>query len=297
MTVLVVGKGGTLGAAIAQRLHAEALELRAPDPRDDGPVSELRGATVVVNAGGPRVRKGLDFADYFREHVGVATRVVRSMAPGSHVVHLSSTAVFGAQSGRLGIDSVAAPTLFPSAAYACAKLAAEAQLRVLARERGIHVTVLRPSMVYGPGIDSALESIRRLSRRGIALRLLPERARQHLVHADLFLDAVERAASTLPHEGERSLVLADPFILQNRDLVPERGVPVPLPLEAAAVARRVLDALDVGPTLSLEALAVLAIDNEFDWKTSFDELGLEPERYARDRTFDPYFRDTKQVAA
>jgi len=288
MTVLVVGKGGTLGAALAGRLEAEAIELRASDPREASLVAEVARASVVVNASGPRVRPGLAFEDYFREHVGVAARVVRSMQPGAHLVHVSSTAVFGARGTRLAAGDPEAPTLFPSSAYACAKLAAEAQVRALARERKIRVTVLRPSMVYGPGIDSALASILRLSARGIGLTLAPARLRQHLVHVDLFVDAVSRAALTTPREGERLLLVADPFVLTNADLAPPRGVPLTIPLGLTSavgeLARR-----GGASILPLEALEVLAIDNEFEWRPLFEELGLDEARYARERTFDPYF--------
>jgi len=293
MTVLVVGKGGTLGAFLTARLSAEGVELRAdPGALRPGaePLPEVVRASVVVNASGPRVRPGLSFADYFREHVEVSSRIVRSMQPGSHLVHLSSTAVFGARGERLAAGDPEAPTLFPSAAYACAKLGAEAMVRALARERRVRVTVLRPTMVYGPGVDSALESIRRLASRGVSLRLSPGRLRQHLVHIDLLADAVARAVVTTPRDGERVLLVADPFVLCNDDLVVRGGVPVPIPLGVAGAASRAIAVSRLGPQLTLEALAVLGIDNEFDWETGMSELGLDPARYARERTFDPYFR-------
>ena len=289
MTVLVVGKGGTLGAALADRLGAEAIELRAGSPAGGPWAGSIARASVVVNAGGPRVRPGLDWADYFREHVGVTARVVRAMRPGSHLVHISSTAVFGARGTVLAAGDDALPTLFPNAAYACAKLAAESEGRALARERKIDITVLRPSMVYGPGIDSALESIRRLARRGVRLRLLPSTCRQHLVHMDLLADAVARATATTPRDGERVLLVADPFVLQNADLVPSRGIPLVLPLGAARALHRLALRAGASLPLAIEALAVLRIDNEFDWRPAFDELELDVKRYERARTFEPYW--------
>ena len=287
MEILVVGKGGTLGAALARRLDCPAIELRATDPLDGSPVSEVGRADVVVNASGPRVRPGLDWADYFREHVGVAARVMRSMRPGAHVVHVSSCAVYGARGALLGPDDREAPTLFPSQAYACAKLAAESEVRALGRSRGVRVTVLRPSMVYGPGIESALDSIRRVSSRGVSLRLVPARVRQHLLHVELFLDAV-RSATTRPPDDERVLVLADPFVLTNSDLVPRRGLPMVIPLGATSAIHALARRFGWAPP-STEALAVLAMDNEFSWRPAFEVLELDPAAYARERTFDPYW--------
>ena len=294
MTVLVVGKGGTLGAVLAERLQAEAIELRArsPDGGEDARdlAARIAHASVIVNAGGPRVRPGLGWADYFREHVGVTARIVRSMQPGSHLVQISSTAVFGARGSLLSAADVEAPTLFPNAAYACAKLAAEMEGRALARERRIRVTVLRPSMVYGPGLDSALESIRRLSRRGVRLRLLPAKGRQHLVHIDLLAEVVARATLTTPRDGERVLLVADPFVLENADLLPKAGATVSVPLVAASLLHGLARRLGASPPLAVDALAVLGIDNEFDWRPAFEELGLDVERFARDQTFEPYWR-------
>jgi nucleoside-diphosphate-sugar epimerase len=285
--ILVVGKGGTLGAAIARRLGCAAIELRAADPRAGSPVDEVTRADVVINASGPRVRPGLDWADYFREHVGVASRVLRSMRPGAHVIHISSCAVYGARGALLGTDDVEAPTLFPAQAYACAKLAAEAEVRALGRSRGVRVTVLRPSMVYGPGIESALDSILRLSSRGVSLRLKPAHVRQHLVHIELLLDAVSNATTRTPDE-ERVLVLADPFVLTNSDLVPRFGFPVVVPLGATTALHALARRLGHAPP-STEAVAILAMDNEFDWRPAFDALRLDPAEYTRGRTFDPYW--------
>src|SRR5215472_8580966 len=124
-SVTVVGSSGTLGARLATRLGARPVDLRGTDPRDTAPVPAIAEARVVVNAGGPRVRPGLDWEDYAREHVGLAARVVRSMRAGSRLVHLGSTAVYGARGCMLDAGAPEAPECFPMPAYACAKMAAE----------------------------------------------------------------------------------------------------------------------------------------------------------------------------
>ena len=191
----VVGTGGAIGARVAEHLQARPVDFRCQDPRSDRAVPALADADVVVNLGGPRVRPGLGWGDYFREHVGVTAAVVRSMRSGARLVHVSSTAVYGARGEKLGPSSREAPTLFPSPAYACAKLAAEATARALAFERGIEIAVLRPSMIYGPGVDSALSTLRRLHRQGVAVRLVPTAVHQHLVHIDLFLGVIACACT------------------------------------------------------------------------------------------------------
>jgi nucleoside-diphosphate-sugar epimerase len=290
--LVVVGAQGTLGAALMQRLGAQGVEIRCPDPTDDSWVPELEDADVVVNAGGPRVRKGLGWADYFREHVGVASRVVRSMREGAHLIHLSSTSVFGSgRPGVMGPDTQEAPVLFPMPDYACAKLAAETTARSLGLDHGVDVTVVRPSMVYGPGIDSALESIRKLAARGVRLHLTPHATRQHLVHMDTLVRILERAIAVGPVD-ERVLIAADPFVLTNEDLRPAgKGIEMTLPVGVAAEVQRAWHSRLPTP-LALDALAVLALDHEFDSSATFAALDIDPGELGRDRTFDAYWETT-----
>jgi nucleoside-diphosphate-sugar epimerase len=286
VSVVVVGADGTLGRILVSRLGARGVSVRCPDARDETPIAELADASVVVNAGGPRVRPELAWGDYFREHVGVTSRVVRSMKRGAHLVHVSSTAVYGARATMLRPTTIEAPTLFPSAAYACAKLAAESMARSLGGERGLDVSVVRPSMVYGPGIDSALETIRKLARRGVALALRPRAVRQHLVHIDLLCAMI--AALLRGPATESVLLAADPFVLTNADLAVRAKVTLPISVASAASMHRAL--AGVAPS-ALEALAVLGLDNEFDSAPALAALGIDLVKHGR-AAFDAYWEAT-----
>src|SRR5262252_2985747 len=236
--IVLVGSDGELGRLVHAHLEARGLELRCPEPAPERSLPELAHADVVVNLAGPRVRPGLDWPDYFREHVGTAQLVARSMRPGSHLIHFSSASVYGGGRGGI-IDATTpeAPLLFPSPSYACAKLAAELCVRTLGRERGLGVSILRPPFIYGPGVGSAIESFLALARRHIHLQLRPESSRQHILHIRLLLAALDALIAAGPH-ADGPIVLADPFVLTNADLnraVRESGagIPVPLPLSAA----------------------------------------------------------------
>ena len=169
---VIAGADGTLGRLLVDRLQARGITLRCSDMGSDAPPT-VNTAATVINAAGPRARPGLGYEDYFREHVGTARAIVRAMQPGAHLIHLSSTAVYGARGCRLRCDSLEAPLLFPMPAYAIGKYAAELAVRSLCEERRVRLTILRLSMVYGKGVDSALESLIRLSARGLRLALTP----------------------------------------------------------------------------------------------------------------------------
>lgn len=98
-----------------------------------------------------------------------------------HVVHLSSVAVYGAVDGIVDED---APTDTPQGAYGAAKVAAESLCRDAAAA-GLAVTVLRPSLIYGPDSEqwTTLYVERLRSGRWPALGVAGEGA-CNLIHVD-----------------------------------------------------------------------------------------------------------------
>jgi nucleoside-diphosphate-sugar epimerase len=290
--VVVVGAGGTLGGLLLQKIDAIGVEVRASSPREPPTVASVDLANVVVCAAGPRVRSGLGWYDYFREHVGLTTAVVRSMRPGSHLVYFSSAAVYGSGRGKIDSSTHEAPLTFPSPAYASAKLAAEFAARTVAFERRITCTVLRPSIVYGPGVSSALMTLRRVARRGVRLLLRPPDVKQHLLHIDLLVHMVRRAVE-LKSNASGVFVAADPFVLTHRDLwrLPGQGISLGLSVNKAVALhsawRRVLGSMP--PPAAFDALAVFGLDNEYDALPAFERLGIDPSDYSRERMFDRYW--------
>ncbi len=287
---MVVGADGTLGAFLVKGLGATGAVLRAPGTAEPEAPAAVRHARVVVNVAGPRVRPGLGWTDYVREHVGVSAALARAVGPGTHLVHLSSAAVFGGHRGAvISPDTPEQPLSFPSVSYACAKLAAEGVVRGLCAARGLGLTVVRPPVVYGPGIGSALESFRRLAARGVRLQLRPDGAAQHNLHGALLLAVVRRLIERGPL-GPRPLVPCDPFVTTNADLnaaVGTRGVPLPVSLPlCTSVLARWPGWPDRSAPSALEAFAALGVDNTYDAHDAFARLGLEPSSFSRAATFD-----------
>jgi nucleoside-diphosphate-sugar epimerase len=291
---VVVGADGTLGALLVERLGVRGATLRCNNMAVDEPLA-LEPASTVINAAGPRARPGLTWDDYFREHIGTCRSIVRSMRPGSHLIHLSSTAVFGARGSHLDCEDPEAPLLFPMPAYASAKYAAELAVRALCEKNSIKLSVLRLSMVYGPGLDSALESLRKMAARGLRLVLKPLSIRQHLLNVDLLIQGLTRVRQCGPF-GPRPLILADPFSVTNAEIdsaiarIYPKALPVAVPLGFFRIISRQFKQLpEFKLTMPLASFAVLAIDNEFDWQPAFEAMGLNPSEFDRAHTFDRYF--------
>lgn len=289
----VVGADGTLGAFIVQRLKARGVTFRCNNMTGNE-LLRLDEDDTVINAAGPRARPGLNWADYFREHIGTSRAIARAMKPGSHLIHLSSTAVFGARGLHLNNDSVESPLLFPMPAYACAKYAAELTVRALCEDKGIRVTVLRLSMVYGPGVDSALESMRKMAARGIRLVLKPGSFRQHLLHVELLIRGLMQTCSR-GALGLRPFILADPFSITNDEInniiarLYPKAFPLSVPLTCfGKLAKRWKNLAESKLTMPIASFAVLAIDNEFAWEPAFQAMDMNPSEFRRDCTLDTY---------
>ena len=277
----VVGADGALGAFLVTGLGARGVRLRHPAESLDARVPEIAEADFVVNASGPRVRPKLGWDDYLREHVGTASAVARAMRPKSHLVHFSSAAVYGARGGLILADSPEAPMLFPNPSYAWAKLAGELAVRAICRERGVGLTILRPAMVYGDGVSSAIDTVAKLAQKGIRLDLRPASIRQHCVSSSLLLAILQRLAER--GAQERTFIACDPFVFTNGDLeaavrTKRGGVALLAPLPwAEALLRRWPIFPDRDAPGALAAFAFLGLDNEFDWRGTLPYLGIDPQ--------------------
>jgi len=292
----VVGADGALGSRLVGALGARGVTLRHPADVLDARVPEIEDADFVVNVSGPRVRPNLGWDDYLREHVGTAMAVARAMRPGSHLVHFGSASVYGTRGGVIRADAPEAPLRFPNPSYAWAKLAGELAARALCAERGVGWTVVRPAMVYGDGVSSAIDTIASLARRGVRLELKPASVKQHCCSFALLVALLERIAERGPQR--RVLLACDPFVFTNGDIdaaVKKKrggvGVAAPLPL-AEAMLRSWPLFPDRDAPGALAALAFLGLDCEFDWRGTLGPLGIDAAAFRREATLDPYLEAT-----
>ena len=133
-------------------LEEHECELAEGDVRDDPEVlAELMtGCTHVVHAAAlvyasgkwPKVR-----AINVDGTRNVLTAAVQ--AGVQHVVHISSVAVYGTVHGPVDEETPTDSDLAPGDLYARSKREAEAVARGIEEQRGLAVTILRPSAVYG----------------------------------------------------------------------------------------------------------------------------------------------------
>ena len=169
----------------------------------------------------------------------------------------------------------------------------EHALLAAARESGIEIVILRPPLVYGPGVKANFRALMRLVASGLPLPLAGIDNRRSLIFIDNLVDLVGRACLH-PGAAGRVLLARDAADLSTPELIrllaaelerPARLFSVPGP--ALAVLRRLPK---LGPLLSRLTLSLQVDDAEtraaLDWQPPVSpEIGLAATAAAfRDRS-------------
>jgi UDP-glucose 4-epimerase len=241
MHIAVTGASGFIGSALTRWLvdrgHKVVGVGRQSEPGTNAlewqPISGLhdtgglrrafQGADVVVHlAARVHVMRetAADPLGAFRETNVEGTRAVHaaaSNAGATRLVFLSSIKAMG-EGGAAPYRETDTPQ--PADPYGISKLEAEQALAVARGEGGIEFVVLRPTVVYGPGVRG---NIRRLLRLAGLTRWLPVPLggianRRSLVSVTNLASAIEVAAAH-PRAADRTYLVSDGEDLSTSDLL------------------------------------------------------------------------------
>jgi UDP-glucose 4-epimerase len=268
VTVLVTGASGFVGTAVVDRIVREGRwRVRAAVRRDaatlpaavERAIGELgastswraavEGTQIVIHLAA-RVHvmreRATDALEQFRRVNVAGTLDLATQAAAAGVrrfLYLSSVKVLGEAGHFTETDPPA-----PQDAYAISKHEAEAGLREIGARTGMEVVIIRPPLVYGPGVRANFGALMRAVARGLPLPLGAVENRRSLVALDNLVDFILTCASH-PAAANETFLVSDGEDLSTPDLVRRlaaamgrraRLVPVPpaLLLGAAAVAGR-----------------------------------------------------------
>jgi nucleoside-diphosphate-sugar epimerase len=252
--VLVTGANGFIGRAVIERLRRDGYAVRAairksadmlpPDvertagalhPDRDWSDSLHRVDAVVHLAA--RVHVMQDTApdpleEYRRVNVDGTVKLASSAAAAGvrRFVYLSTLKVNG-ETGRFAEHDQPAP----AGPYAQSKYEAEVALRRIANEHRLEVVIIRPPLVYGPGVQANFGLLMRAIARGIPLPLGAISNQRSLIGIDNLVDFITTCLAHAAAANETFLV-ADDEDLSTPDLVrrlaqamgrPARLFPIP----------------------------------------------------------------------
>jgi nucleoside-diphosphate-sugar epimerase len=300
--IAVTGAGGFIGGHLVAGLRARGMDVLpilrtvcdgAPegartleDVLAEPPL--LEGA-VVIHCAAIRHRHGVASGTYRQSNVDLVTALLRACAGRvRRFVYVSSVGVYGFPS-RLPIDEQS--PFSPVTAYSESKVEAERLVNRLAPELGVEATIVRPTIVYGPGDKNGmLDKLVRMIDRGTYAIVGDGQNVLHHTHVDDLVEGIALAAQAASAAGE-DFILAGPETTTLRRLselvaaaLGKRIFPVHVPLRVARGVASVVDAAQRAgvaftsrePPINHEKLDVMTRPIAFDISKARRVLGYDP---------------------
>ncbi|MNK76773.1 GDP-6-deoxy-D-mannose reductase [compost metagenome] len=183
----------------------------------------LTGVDVVIHAAA-RVHVMNDtetdpLAAFRRVNVEGTVNLARQAASAGvrRFVFISSIKVNG-ESTDLGIRYSPEDTPAPADPYGISKMEAEERLRELAVETGMEVVIIRPVLVYGPGVKANFQSMMRWLDKGIPLPFGAIHNSRSLVALDNLVDLIVTCISH-PAAANQTFLVSDGEDLSTTQLL------------------------------------------------------------------------------
>ncbi|MDR2259384.1 MAG: SDR family oxidoreductase [Azoarcus sp.] len=245
--ILLTGASGFIGQALARRLasdnHCLRLAARSPlpgcpdgaeifhfaglDPATDW-TPALTGIDVVVHCAGRAhvmaETAANPLAEFRRINTDATARLAsQAVQAGVRRFVLVSTVKVCGERTQPGTSFTANTTPVPADPYAISKLDAERAVRALGAGGGMEVVIVRPPLVYGPGVKANFLRLMRWIDHGLPLPLAGIDNRRSLVALDNLADLLARCVDH-PAAAEQILYASDGEDLSTPELLRRLGM-------------------------------------------------------------------------
>lgn len=248
--VLVTGANGFVGAALCRKLlqsgHTVRAAIRTSSSIDiatnAGSISDRGYESVVVGDIGPNTdwRAALRDVDTivhlaarvhvvnetgdnplatFRQVNTLGTACLAQMAIPAGVrrlVYISSIKVNGEQ--KQGAPFTEQDAVAPQGPYAISKCEAEQELHKIASKTGLDVVLIRPPLIYGPGVKANFLQLMKWVARGVPFPLASIDNRRSLIYLGNLVDAIVTCA-THPKAAGQTFLVSDGEDISTPELI------------------------------------------------------------------------------
>jgi nucleoside-diphosphate-sugar epimerase len=136
-------------------------------------------------------------------------------------IFLSSVKVLG-ESTLPGCPFAATDVPAPQNAYGASKLEAEVALREIATQTGMELVIIRPPLVYGPGVKANFLALMQAVGRGVPMPLAALDNRRSLLALDNLVDLIAVCARH-PAAAGQTLLVSDGEDLSTPELIRRLG--------------------------------------------------------------------------
>ena len=195
----LTGASGFIGRQLSRHLSQTGWRVATARLRHGEYAALPKAGDVVFHAGGLAHRRGQGLASYMAANCELTLDLYQraSNLGAAGFVFLSTAKVLGESSagvgGALPID---APRR-PHGPYAESKAAAEERLLAAWRQRQLALAIVRPPLVYGPGVRANFRALLKALAHGLPLPLATAHGPRSLVSVANLVDALGRVGAAL----------------------------------------------------------------------------------------------------
>lgn len=315
--VLVTGADGFVGRTLCATLGGAGRKVRAAVRSGESrsvPSGEvvsvgsigsdtdwrlaLEGVEAVVHLAARvhvlRETSGVPRAEFHKVNALGTERLARAAADAGvkRLVYVSSVGVNGKDTAS-GFAFTEEHEPSPPNSYAISKWEAERMLHEVARRTDLEVVILRPPLIYGPGVKANFLRLMKLVDRSLPLPFGAVKNLRSLIYVGNLADVISRCTVAPEAAGETFLV-SDGYDVSTPELIRLIGgalgrapLLLPVPARAMRLAGRVTGTLSMMEPL-LDSLVVDSrkVRRTLDWRPPYTMVrGLrETAEWFKDRT-------------